>query len=339
MIAGLGDHEKEHVIRVLQETHIIEELQTEEDNAGFSGPRQMKNTSLSTHTSRIDTPTNPTISAYKLVSSNVPIEVLTDEIFIRTLNPCQNDCVLHHIDDVDTSTYKLPHQDLPYKETGPTRTLCHLRQFYTNTLAVTDILQNWMPKPRWKEINDHLIQALSFLDKDLALNVLLQLKKPKHVISKLDSNSVLIPMKITLPNGDDSVVWTPENLLDCGATNQYVHENYVRKNGWKIDPLPHPIPVYNADGSINQSGTIKATIELNIQIKDHFEQRQFAVTNIGDSDMILGFSWLKFHNPLVEWQTGDLCFSRCPVSCNITPELNSPSPIPTTLHGPDHDHI
>ena len=52
-----------------------------------------------------------------------------------------------------------------------------------------------------------------------------------------------------------------------------------------------------------------------LQYKDHSERAVFAVTNLGKQDMILGLTWLREHNPEVDWKTGEINMSRCPQHC------------------------
>jgi len=40
-----------------------------------------------------------------------------------------------------------------------------------------------------------------------------------------------------------------------------------------------------------------------------------AVSNLGKQSMILGYTWLKDHNPEVNWQTGEVQMNRCPPQC------------------------
>ncbi|KAJ7674368.1 hypothetical protein B0H17DRAFT_946543 [Mycena rosella] len=35
----------------------------------------------------------------------------------------------------------------------------------------------------------------------------------------------------------------------------------------------------------------------------------------GQSNVIIGFNWLKQHNPNIDWQKGEITFSRCPPEC------------------------
>jgi len=40
-----------------------------------------------------------------------------------------------------------------------------------------------------------------------------------------------------------------------------------------------------------------------------------AVSNLGKQSMILGYTWLKDHNPEVNWQTKEVQMNRCPPRC------------------------
>ena len=54
----------------------------------------------------------------------------------------------------------------------------------------------------------------------------------------------------------------------------------------------------------------------------------FAVTNTGKTDLIIGYDWLRKHNPTVDWRTGKLTFNRCPAECRSSwddPELEDES--------------
>ncbi|KAF9470060.1 hypothetical protein BDN70DRAFT_763222, partial [Pholiota conissans] len=91
-------------------------------------------------------------------------------------------------------------------------------------------------------------------------------------------------------------------LIDCGASKfGYMHADFASKHNLPTIPLPHPIGVYNADGSLNCGGSITHVSRLRMTIGDHSEILTFRLTNTGSSDVILGLDWLHFHNPLVDW--------------------------------------
>src|SRR5882757_3366778 len=41
----------------------------------------------------------------------------------------------------------------------------------------------------------------------------------------------------------------------------------------------------------------------------------FGITELEGHDIFLGYDWLQYHNPEINWKTGAICFSRCPNTC------------------------
>ena len=125
----------------------------------------------------------------------------------------------------------------------------------------------------------------------------------------------MVPLSL-LPAGSDVPLEVDDALIDCGASKKgYIHTDYVVRNSLDTIPLPHPIGVYNADGSLNSGGAITHLCRLSVRIGDHLEEIDFHITNTGSSDVILGLGWLRYHNPLVDWTSGKLLFARCPAAC------------------------
>ena len=73
--------------------------------------------------------------------------------------------------------------------------------------------------------------------------------------------------------------------------------------------------MYNVDRSPNEAGSITEVVSLILHYKKHLEQTTFAVTSLGRQKMILGHSWLHKHNPEIDWGTGEVKMSRCPLHC------------------------
>ncbi|SJL13524.1 uncharacterized protein ARMOST_16968 [Armillaria ostoyae] len=84
-----------------------------------------------------------------------------------------------------------------------------------------------------------------------------------------------------------------------------------------------PIAVYNADGTHNKAGDITEFVEFQMTIRNHSEQIDFAVTDLGARDLYLGHDWLKHHNPVINWNTGTVIFGCC--QC-----VKNPFPLPDT---------
>jgi hypothetical protein len=80
--------------------------------------------------------------------------------------------------------------------------------------------------------------------------------------------------------------------------------------------LTRPIPVYNVDGTPNEGSAIRKIADVILRYNGHVERTQFAITQLGKQSMILGFTWLREHNPKINWQTKEVCMSRCPTRCD-----------------------
>jgi len=51
-------------------------------------------------------------------------------------------------------------------------------------------------------------------------------------------------------------------LLDSGATGIFIDKTMVELNGIQTRWLARPIPVFNVDGTMNSSGSIKEEVEM-----------------------------------------------------------------------------
>ena len=119
-------------------------------------------------------------------------------------------------------------------------------------------------------------------------------------------------------------------LLDSGCTGSCIDREFFRENNIQTRKVPLPIPVYNADGSLNEGGPITEFIEVRMVIQDHTKQIHLVVTNLGKTKLFIGHEWLKKHNPNIDWRTSTLTFDRCLADCDYISSLND-------LES-DHDH-
>ena len=85
--------------------------------------------------------------------------------------------------------------------------------------------------------------------------------------------------------------------------------------GLTLEVLTNPIRVFNVDGSRNSAGDITHAVNLTVDFLGHREELRTEVTNLGKNSLILGYTWLKKHNPSVDWEKGMVKFHRCPRSC------------------------
>ena len=90
-------------------------------------------------------------------------------------------------------------------------------------------------------------------------------------------------------------------LLDSGASNQYVSSRFVRNHKVPVgtaDDEPHLVQV--ADGSYMEAGGVAA---FTLTFGRFHSRIKAKVLDLPDYDIILGFDWLRTHNPDIDWRT------------------------------------
>jgi hypothetical protein len=126
--------------------------------------------------------------------------------------------------------------------------------------------------------------------------------------------SLAVDVEIELT--DTAVKRCTQALIDCRATGCFIDIEWVKLNNIPTCPLTNPIPVYNVDGTANDTGTITDIADVIRHYEKHSERTQLAVTRLGKQSLILGYNWLCNHNPEINWQTKDVKMSRCPMQCS-----------------------
>ena len=104
-------------------------------------------------------------------------------------------------------------------------------------------------------------------------------------------------------------------LLDSRANAIFIDNAISERLGLTLEALTNPIRVFNMDSSCNSAGDITHTINLTVDFLGHREELCAKVTNLGKNSLILGYTWLKKHNPSIDWEKGTVKFHQCPRSC------------------------
>ncbi len=103
-------------------------------------------------------------------------------------------------------------------------------------------------------------------------------------------------------------------LVDSGATSSFIDSDFVCRIATR--KLSQPVPVLNVDGTPNEGGQIMEVVDLILRCGRHSERILLAVTNLGKKNLILGYTWLREHNPEINWETREVKLSRCPRHCS-----------------------
>jgi len=134
-------------------------------------------------------------------------------------------------------------------------------------------------------------------------------------ISALDARGTSLLLPVEIGTTDTSELYSVEALLDCGATRSLINRDFVCSKGMNTQTLSHNIPVFNANGSPNEAGQISEVVDVVLRYKTHSERMLLAVSELGKQSLILGYDWLKDHNPRIDWEKGEVEMTRCLLRC------------------------
>src|SRR3981189_2876049 len=139
---------------------------------------------------------------------------------------------------------------------------------------------------------------------------------PKRFVIATTPSDNSLNIDVEIETTDTAMKRNTSALVDCGATWLFIDTEYVHLNNLSTRRLASPIPVYNIDGTANEAGAITEIADVILHYKGHAERTRFAVTSLGKQSMILGFTWLREHNPEIDWQMKEVRMSRCPPQCS-----------------------
>jgi len=79
--------------------------------------------------------------------------------------------------------------------------------------------------------------------------------------------------------------------------------------------LSRHILVFNIYGSPNKAGQISEVMDVVLCYKTHSKRMLLAVFGLKKQSLILGYDWLKDHNPKIDWEKGEVEMTCCPLWC------------------------
>jgi hypothetical protein len=109
-------------------------------------------------------------------------------------------------------------------------------------------------------------------------------------------------------------------MLDSGAAlKRVMDKKWALEQGLELKPLRQMIKVEGFDGRENEDGPITHYTIMTLRVDDHLEKKSmFLVTQLAHYPVILGLSWLKQHDPRVQFAEHSLTFNSefCHGNCN-----------------------
>ena len=129
-----------------------------------------------------------------------------------------------------------------------------------STPTAVRILRMWTHRHRQLEATESTIAQLNELSDEEVILALEELHTPRKYIQGTGGNKLSI-RTILATKGHEKIIET-FTLVDSGSTGSCIHRRVVEEYQIPTKKLPRPIPVYNADGSLNKDGDIKETVTL-----------------------------------------------------------------------------
>ncbi len=124
------------------------------------------------------------------------------------------------------------------------------------------ILKNWIHKARVEEVVDNMIEGMCKAMRVDALWWLEELRQPRRYISMLSGKGkdLTIDVQIKILGNNTKIATTV--LVDSGCTSSAINRAFVKKHNIPTHATAAPIPVYNADRTRNQGGSITQYTEI-----------------------------------------------------------------------------
>jgi len=135
------------------------------------------------------------------------------------------------------------------------------------------------------------------------------------VISALDAHGTSLLLPVEIGTTDTSELHSVKALLDSGATRSFINRDFVCSKGMNTRTLSRNILVFNVNGSSNEAGQISKVVDVVLWYKTHSERMLLAVSGLGKQSLILGYDWLKDHNPKIDWEKEEVEMTHCLLQC------------------------
>jgi len=119
-------------------------------------------------------------------------------------------------------------------------------------------------------------------------------------ISTLDARGTSLLLPVEIGTMDTSELHSVEAFLDCRVTRSLIDRDFVCSKGMNTWTLSHNILVFNVDGSPNEAEQISEVVDIVLRYKTHSERMLLAISRLGKQSLILGYDWLKDHNPKID---------------------------------------
>jgi Retroviral aspartyl protease len=145
----------------------------------------------------------------------------------------------------------------------------------------------------------------------------------EHVqVAQIKKNTMTIDILISGESLGQKKIVETTTLLDTGAGEKFIDQNFIRNQKIETKELKYPIEVFNVDGTPNKQGAITKYTRLDLTINGQTWTHNLLVTGLGKQKIILGYPWFKQTNPDINWK-------ECTLTWRTKQDKRKPTPKPT----------
>ncbi len=98
-----------------------------------------------------------------------------------------------------------------------------------------------------------------------------ELQQPKQYISILSGKGKDLTINVQIETLTNITKIVTTALVDSGCTSSAIDQEFVEKHNIPTHATAAPVPVYNADRTHNQGGSITRYAEVRLIVGDHTE--------------------------------------------------------------------
>ncbi|KAF8760325.1 hypothetical protein RHS01_01355 [Rhizoctonia solani] len=147
-----------------------------------------------------------------------------------------------------------------------------------------------------------------------------------------------VPLVLSVPGSDPISTY---GFLDSGASRSHISESFASAHSLPTRRLDIPQIVHTVDNRPLLSGALTDEYLATVSIgNSHTELLALGVVSMS-YPIILGFDWLRSHNPTIDWESSTLTLSCCHVDApgplvihSVDPSPFDPPFVPTPGPGP-----